>query len=317
MNTRLVFLVAMALGTLPAISSATRLTERWITINPLGVETTSSADGFSLLDVTGFWGEFGVYGIETDIEHAYNIKLGGFIELFRSGRDWSLAFVSDTEWVANRRDGSFFRPRAAFWKEGFLFTRRSAGHRFWQLGYVHRCKHDVDNLGTDDCDGGGCERTLINGSLQGKLLIPLATGHEGRPTSMLTLHGDVFTILQDERTPGRFSDRPPDYERALGAVGFNVHVRRPLRRDWLGVYANAYSSLQFFGGDEGFFSRFEELDRVTWHGGLSDGVALLGTAHLRLGIAYEYLEDTSINPYQESSHLVSFGFTVINAHSMW
>jgi hypothetical protein len=309
-----VILIASAF---PSTSLATRLTGRWVTINPLGAETASNSGGFSLLDVTGFWGEFANYQIETDEEHAYNVKLGGFVEVFRIGQDWSLAFLSSAELVANRRGNLFFRPRATFWEEGFVLTKRFGGHRFWQLGYMHRCKHDVDNLGTYHCDGGGCERSLIYGSLQGKLLIPLGMGHEGRPASMLTLHSDLFTILQDDRNPESFSDRLPNVERAWGALGVDVHVRRSLHRDWLGAYLTAYSSLQLFGDEEGFFSRFNALDRATWHAGISGGIALQGAAHLRFGIAYEYMEDTSISPDPESSHLVSLSFTLVNSRSIW
>ena len=63
--------------------------------------------------------------------------------------------------------------------------------------------------------------------------------------------------------------------------------------------------------------RFRGLDRVTWHMGSAVGIALQGTADLRLGIAYEYLEDTSINPDPESSHLISLSITLVNSHSIW
>lgn len=317
MNARLAIALILVASTFPSTSSATRLTGRWITINPLGTETTSNPGEFSLLDVTGFWGEFALYGIETDDEHSYNIKLGGLVEIFRVGQDWSLAFLSSTELIANRRGGLFFRPRATFWEEGFVLTKRSAGHRFWQLGYMHRCKHDIDNLGTHHCDGSGCERSLIYGSLLGKFLIPLGMYHEGGTGSLLALHCDLYTILQDDRNPKSFSDRVPNVERAWGSLGVHVRVRRPLHRDWLGAYLTAYSSLELYGEEEGFFSRFSTLDRATWDAGISAGLALQGAGHLRLGIAYEYMEDTSINPDPESSHLVSLSFTLISSGSMW
>jgi hypothetical protein len=317
MIARLAVVVLLVANLVPTSTSATRLTGRWVTINPLATETTSNPGEFSLLDVTGFWGEFALYGVETDDEHSYNIKLGGLVEILRIGQDWSLSFLSSTELVANRRGGLFFRPRATFWEEGFVLTKRSAGRRFWQLGYMHRCKHDIDNLGTHHCEGSGCERSLIYGSLQGKLLIPLGIEDGGATGSLLALHGDLFTILQDDRNPKSFSNRLPNMERAWGSFGINIRVRRPLHRDWLGAYLSAYSSLHLYGEEEGFFTRFETLDRVTWGAGVSAGVALSGNGHLRLGIAYEYMEDTSINPDPESSHLVSLSFTLISSHSMW
>jgi hypothetical protein len=94
-------------------------------------------------------------------------------------------------------------------------------------------------------------------------------------------------------------------------------MRRPLHGRRLGIYASAYGSFLVFGKEDGFFSRFGGLDRATWHAGISTGVALQGTAHLRFGLAYEYMEDTSISPDPESSHLVSFGFTLVDSRTIW
>lgn len=300
-----------------------RFADRWVTVNPLAPITlgladrslTTAATEWTLLGSSGFWGEFGMYRLQRDNEHAWNSKIGGFVELFRVGSEWSLAFVSHIEFVANPHNNIRFNPRAVFWEEGFLLTKR-AGRGYWQVGYFHRCKHDIDNILPTTCDGSGCQRSLIYGSLQGKLIFPVALPFRDWE-GILVLRSDVFTILQDDRIPSKFEQRLPRVDRALSAIGIVLHSRVPLSGELIGGYVTLYNSFQLFGDRSGFFTRFTEVETVTWHGGVSAGIVLQGRTHLRLGISYERLADTAINPFPERSHLVMFGVTILDPQTMW
>lgn len=311
---RITTLIAAVFTCLPSLAWSMRFAERWITINPLAQVPSGSvstgASEWTLLPSSGFWGEFGMYRLQRDNEHAWNTKIGGFVELLRTRSEWSLAFVSHIEFVANPHNNIRFNPRAVFWEEGFLLTKR-AGRGYWQVGYLHRCKHDIDNILPS-----GFQRSLIYGSLQGKLLLPMTPPLRGAE-GVVVLRADVFTILQDDRIPSRFDQRLPRVDRALSAIGIVLHSRVPLSGKLIGGYVTLYNSFQLFGDRSGFFTRFTEVETVTWHGGISAGVSLQGQAHLRLGISYEYLADTAINPFPERSHLVMFGVTILDPQTMW
>ena len=316
-------LIAAAFACLPTNAWSTRFADRWITVNPLGSITLELSDrsrvsglkGWSLLPSSGFWGEFGAYRLVRDNEHAWNWKVGGFVELFRVGNDLSVAFISHIEFVANPHNNIRFNPRAVLWEEGFLLTKR-AGRKFWQVGYFHRCKHDIDNIFPRTCNGSGCERSLIYGSVQGKLILPVVLPfREGEGT--LVLRGDVFTIRQDDRIPSSFDQRLPRVDRALSAFGIIFHSRVPVRGELIGGFVTIYNSVQLFGDRSGFFTRFKSVEKATWHGGISAGIAIQGQVHMRLGISYEYLADTSINPFPERSHLVLFSLSILDPETIW
>ncbi len=313
---RNVTLLAAALLCLPSTLWSMRFAERWITINPLARRLPISNRGEWLpLPSSGFWGEFGAYRLVRDNEHAWNSKIGGFVELFRVRNDWSFAFVSHIEFVANPHNNIRFNPRAVFWEEGFLLTKR-AGSGFWQIGYFHRCKHDIDNILPATCEGSGCERSLIYGSLQSKLILPVTLPFRNSEGAIV-FRSDLFTILQDDRIPSSFDEHLPRIDRALGAFGLAFHSRLPLGGGLIGAYATVYNSIQLFGRRSAFFARFDNVEKATWHGGISAGLALQGQAHLRLNISYEYLADTGINPFPEDSHLVLISLIILDPQTMW
>jgi hypothetical protein len=52
-------------------------------------------------------------------------------------------------------------------------------------------------------------------------------------------------------------------------------------------------------------------------GGVAAGIALTGAAHFRIGLSYESLADTGINPIPESSRLLALTIAVVNPMAMW
>ncbi|MBD3334376.1 MAG: hypothetical protein GF355_02570 [Candidatus Eisenbacteria bacterium] len=306
----------LMLGALPAAVSGAPFPERGISYNPYEAGKPIGAKHKVWLPGSTYWGEFATYHGQTDEDHAYNIKIGGFAEILRIPSIGSFAFLAHTELVAARPGDSFFRPRATFWEEGFRFTRRVDDDRYWQLSYMHRCKHDIDNLSTYGCPADGCERSLIYGSVKGGYAFPVDLCMFGGQTALLSMSADVFTILQDERVPPKSAGTTPNMERAWGAIGLKLHVRRPLSGGGFIAVLTGYGSLTMYGEQGGFFGRFKRADRGLVDAGISTGIALEGDARLKVGISYEYLADSGINPEPQAAHLVSVGVTLMGAGGM-
>jgi len=277
-----------------------------MTLNPLA-DLSDRAEGTSWMHSSSGWAEFGAYRLARDGEHAWVQRLGAYLEMFRINDDASLAVIGNIEFIANPHNNIRFNPRAIFWEEGFLFTGRS-GKNFWQIGYFHRCKHDVDNLLL------GSERSLIFGSLQGKYLIPFHM-EEGRTEGLFTVRTDILTIRQDDRTPQTTARL--DLNRAIGSLAGLIHLRRQFENSVLGMYMTAWSGVSLYSPKDGIFNRLTSVGSATLNGGLAGGIAVHGNAHFRIGLTYEYLSDTGINPIPEHTHLLAFGLFILNPTSMW
>jgi hypothetical protein len=291
-----------------SVSLAQRFPDRWITILPLLDTTHPVPEGTaSPIHSSAGWAEFGGYPIDDSI-HAWIQRLGAVIELVRIGSGWSIAFATDIEFIADPNNDIRFNPRAVFWQEGLLLTNR-IGNGYWQLGYYHRCKHDVDNLSI------GTERSLIYGSVTGKYAIPLAlprTTYSGAAV----IRGDIYTIRQDDRTGASTDDGMPDVRRLLATLGGSLHLRSPAVGSWLGLYTTLWATMNFYS-HRAAASIFSGVRSVTAHGGITAGIAITGTAHFRIGIAYEYLADTGINPLPQPAHLVSVTMSLFDPSAMW
>jgi hypothetical protein len=291
---------------LPVMVAAQRMPERWFTVNPLGRHSPAGADAVDLMHSVSSWGGFGGYRIRRDEEHAWLQQLGGYIELMRIGNKQSLIFTSSIEFVANPHNDIRFNPRAIFWEEGFLYTQ-SVGGSYWQVGYYHRCKHDVDNLILRR------ERSLIFGSLLGKYLLPFKIGADD---ALGALRFDLYTLRQDDRIPQASGDETPHWKRMLGSIGMNIHVREG-GTGTIGWYTTGWFSITSYGGKESVVFQFDRIQKTTVNGGVAAGLTIRGNVHLRVGMTYEYLSDTGINPFPERSNLISLGVTVLDPNVLW
>lgn len=109
---------------------------RGITVNPLLSEV---GDGW--LGTSGIWASAGLYPGNREL--SFSIRMGGFLELARWDRV-SYAILASSEVLASAPGGIIsFHPLAVRWEEGVLVTG-PAGDAFWQTGFLHSCKHDVD-----------------------------------------------------------------------------------------------------------------------------------------------------------------------------
>jgi hypothetical protein len=298
------FLVLLSLT-----ANAQRFPDRFYVFNPLFNSTENTENGkTSLINSIGGWGEFGAYRIKRDAEHAWYQKLGAFIELFRTGDYESFSFLSSIEFIANPDNDIRFKPRSIFWEEGFLYSRK-ADSFFWQVGYFHRCKHDIDNFLT------GKERALIFGSLQGKIIFPVDMLKE-KNNALFSIRSELYTILQDSRYPRSWNSYSYNWKQLIGSLGINFNFTKAVSERCWNFYLNSYSMINLFGKEEGFTNRFRSLQRTSINGGLSSGVSIKGKAKIRIGLTYEYLSDTGINPYPENAHLISIGISVLDFNSI-
>jgi hypothetical protein len=296
---------------------AQRFTERHHILNPLSVRLADVADSndteLTWIPTFQGWGGFEGYLLSDD-EHAWGSHLGAVAEIVRIGNSESLAVMSTLEHVANAKNDISFNPRAVWWEEGLFYTKRlaSAPNTYWQLGYYHRCKHEVDNLELN------LERVLIYGSLTGKYITQTTVG---QGLSTLALRADLFTIYRDYRTPRLpHTAVQPSYENLIGTLGANWHYRAALPLKQLGWYAKAHLRLTAFSDRSGFVERFSRLEHVAASGGASVGLSVEspqpGGGRLELGLRYEYLADPEIRPFPAPQHLITLGFTFL-APQIW
>jgi hypothetical protein len=293
---------------------AQRFTERFFILNPL-LQRIHTSSPTELRWATTFqsWGGFDGYALVRDDEHAWRNQLGSVAEIFRIGNLASLALLSAVEHVANAKNDISFNPRAVWWEEGLFFTQRvdtNAAEKlpsFWQVGYYHRCKHEIDNL----LDA-RTERVLIYGSLTGKYIwqIPL-----GLQRLLVAARADVFTIYRDYRTPDRF-DVQPSYNNLWGTLGANAHYHAVLPASQLGWYAKATVRFSAFGDNAGFLSRFRRVDALAGAFGVAAGLSVEshepGGSRIELGFQYEFLPDPEIRLFPAPQHLLCFGVTFMS-----
>lgn len=284
-------------------AEAQRLAERNFIYNPLAEHDSTLAEGeLRWMNALHGWGGFGHYSIRANAEHEWYQLLGAAVELARFGNDGSLAFVSSIEFIAGPDNDINFDPRAVYWEEGVVYTGRT-GERFFQIGYYHRCKHDIDNLIY------GTERALIYGSLTGKYILPLTLF--APQDAIVALRTDVYTLRLDDRTPETQPLEEPTFNQLQASFGVTVNVRFALPLRQLGAYATAFGSIALFGANEGFLNRFDEVRALEASGGIEAGITIEGRIDFRLGVKYEHIADTGIPAQPQSADLVSIGALIL------
>jgi hypothetical protein len=169
-------------------------------------EKTDTTKGVKYLRQNGLWGNL-ARGYKSEGERfAWSVSFGGIIQ-FAEWENSSLYLQGDAEVLADTYNDISFNPRTIFWTEGIMYGMRFDEYRELHIGYIHRCKHDIDNSG-NNVVGPNEERTLIYGSLQGKFI---ARNFELPPNYLLeTFHIyttlDYYLVKQDYRIPQEYSD---------------------------------------------------------------------------------------------------------------
>lgn len=102
----------------------------------------------TLFPVNAFWAEMQKGFLSEGDAMNSNIRFGGLMSFFRwknTSLDFNLAF----ELTADPYNEILFNPRSARWQEElFLIDKNFLGT--FKYGFMHRCKHEIDNYDPDD-----------------------------------------------------------------------------------------------------------------------------------------------------------------------
>ncbi len=294
-----VFIVICGL-TSTASLQAQRFVDRGFITNPLfNSPADAEMDGPQFLPGGSAFGE--LFYSFNDTVQAWSQRLMYTAELLRFSPDQSLSFNTNLEFVADPNNSINFNPRAIWFEENFLYTQRQDGW-LWQLGYNHRCKHDLDNLTQD------VQRGLIYGSVSGRLIV--TAGDAPRPDLAAALRTDVYTLLADDRIPGIAEESGLDFEQLAASLAFSAH--------WhggggsIGFYARTQSSLNFFGTERGFSGRLGSIAHTRWSGDIEAGLEIRGASLMHIGARLEHFHDAEINPVPGEQTVFSIGVRIFS-----
>jgi hypothetical protein len=276
-----------------------RMIERMVSFNPLFNERNNAGGEISWINTISGWGEFGGYLHNGDGNHGWYQKLGGFAEFFRISDKQSLSLLSNIEFIADPHNDINFNPRAIYWEEAILYSFRT-GKDFWQIGYYHRCKHDIDNLDL------GFERSLIYGSIHGRYHHPFQI--KGRTEVLASVRGDLYTILQDHKKP-----KPEELLSSVASnlsfsTSFNLNVRHKLS-GIAGLFFSSFLQLDFYSTREGIFRKLVSINDTGINGGAETGLFLEGRGRMKFALRFEYFTDTGINLLPQHAYLGSLGLS--------
>lgn len=263
---------------------AQRLIDRNIIINPLLENNTNTA-----LNV---WGEFGLYRIKTDDDHSWLQKLGLIIDFYKTN-NFSFSGISSIEFIADPHNDIRFNPRAIFWDEGFFITNKFE-NSFLQVGYYHRCKHDVDNLSWRK------ERTLIYGSISIKYIIPNLLSNEFE--NFLQSRFELYTLKYDHKTPKTLNKY--SYDKLASSLGLNYNLTKRINEN-LSVIIKSSFYLNMFSDDKDLIKQFGNIFDVVPYFGLNGGLGFGEDNLITLLLNYEYLFDAGIQFEPSKSNLIS------------
>lgn len=266
-------------------------------------------------------GEFGGWG---SVFHGFNsasdafgwgIDIGVAIELYRWSQVSSLTGISDMELTANTKNDIHFHPRGGIWEEGLLYTHRAESYD-WQIGYLHRCRHDVDNGENGEYTQSPLERLLIYGSLISRFYFdPIYLGpHLGvdpqQPKEAQIkpwIAGDLYVIREDYRQPGIDTGFGANYKNILFTLSAGANVT--LARLGSGVvYSHGGIGVTAFGTGGSFFKKFSTIKSVSLDGNVELGLTVEGNAAIfDIYLGYQGMSDDGTNPLPQSSKFFLLG----------
>lgn len=189
--------------------------------------------GVKYLRQNGLWGNLARGFQSTDDRFAWSVSFGGIIG-FAEWENSSLYLQGDAEVLADTYNDISFNPRSIFWTEGIMYGMRLSEVSDLHVGYIHRCKHDIDNLGNNQVAANE-ERTLIYGSLQGKYVLKNFEVFSYDPKTNLAIDPkfvnmyaalDYYLVKQDYRYPTEYSDSGNSVEDLTFSldVGVKFHI---------------------------------------------------------------------------------------------
>lgn len=306
--------VAIFLVVAVQIVSAQNLPDRTVVLDPLA-DTTVGTNGFILLPATRMYGEFARYSNTSGSDHRWNAKMGGYVEFARQDSTWSVGMVGTMEVIVDPQNDIAFNPRAIFWEEGLMGSLRLGTHSALQLGYIHRCKHDIDNLEIYAIRNEWEQRTLIYSGLMTRWLLrprPLLRG-SWNLRGGLALRNDWFLHLHDAQ------DSALNLNRLLDA--FTVTGRLELHKQnapWM-LHLTGNGMLSFYGEDEGFPERFSGVTSYLDVPFLEFGVDIFNPRGMSFTafVRGEWQRDGGLTYVPTETNLLLFGIRAASFGSMW
>ncbi|MCS6809119.1 MAG: hypothetical protein RML40_04580 [Bacteroidota bacterium] len=305
---------------------AQRMPERFFFINPPVVQLSSSLQAelattpLIWMPSAGFWTGFERY-IISDNTHAWRHTVGAYAELARwrvkRNRSSSIYAMGTFEHIADPNNDISFNPRAVWWEEGIAYATEldtlslleKVAYPSLHIGYYHRCRHEIDNIFR------GESRIMIYGSITAKYMLSLVGNH---PQEYLDAGArfDIYTIRTDYRYPFWHLGTTPSYFDLVGSIGFNLYYQNVLPLQQLSWYTSARCIATAFAGNREFLARFAAINTIRLDYGATFGVSINGDVRCRIGIQYEYLSDTEVQPFPQAQHLLSIGFTFLSPRGL-
>ena len=248
-------------------------------------------------------------------DRAWGIRLAGTAEVWRFSRATSFLVTAADEVAANGQKDGGFNPRGISWELGAAIVHR-AGAFDWQLGFVHVCRHEIDNtdhprIQDTPPDYVPTERTMsANGPRLSMILRPMTLGSfRGRRVSVrAVVAGESYHHKWDGRTAADTTPRMAfdSWMQAQGAASAAVRIEAELwrshamfvRTSGIGVFFRDGPGLPISDGMRGNH-RFE----AGWRMGGAGGA-------LELYFARESLFDDIMMPVPRPSRMHGIGLRI-------
>lgn len=310
-----------AIAALAAAGSlgAQNIPDRGTTFDPLADHAADTA-GTTWLPGTRLVGEFARYSNGSGEHHRWNAKTGGWMEIVRVDSTWSVSIAGMMEMVADAFSDIGFNPRGIFWQEGVLAELRLGRNEAFAFGYVHRCKHDIDNLEPFLLAGRIEQSTLIYSGPTLQLLARPRTIVDGawRIDAGGAVRNDLFVHLFDQREPHA---EQPGRDLTMLADAINLSGRLDLRPRTanLGLHVSADWMLSLFGSGPGWSGRWSGLTALGSMPYVELGLDLF-TPHAGVFTFFargEWQRDGNIVPRETPARLLLFGIRAGAADVMW
>lgn len=239
--------------------------DRIVLVDPLA-DTSRNRSGWNWLPGTILYAEFSRYLNSSGSDHRWNARTGGALEILRIDDRWSVHAMGTVEVVVDPQNDIAFNPRAIFWEEGLFVERRMGARSGLQFGYMHRCKHDIDNLEVLILRGATEQRTLI---FSGPSFRYLERPRRIDDTDFEwggALREDLFLHLLDDRLPPESRSAGRTMESAIAATTVDLRVRWRPAEGHVACAVMAGVMVTAFGDTSGFTERFSD---ITLFGSLS------------------------------------------------
>lgn len=264
-------------------------------------EKTDTTKGVKYLRQNGLWGNLARGYSSTDERYAWSVSFGGIIQ-FAEWENSSLYLQGDAEVLADTYNDISFNPRSIFWTEGIMYGMRLDAKNDLHVGYIHRCKHDIDNSG-NNIVGANEERTLIYGSLQGKFISRDNIPPDNFLCDAADLYAalDYYLVKQDYRIPQEFTDSGNSVEDLTFSLDLGIKVHMVSIDDVMLYLRGAFK-----------VSGYNWFDDIVTDGRAEIGAELKGegtTMDIFAGV--EGLQDDMTRPAPVESIYIYLGFRFI------